>query len=163
MEMLIEATAAGLGWPAAADLCRENFELFPDSLWVWLNKAWIFRWVGDEEGYRRVVAKVLAAAPNGVSTNNQHWPIEIAALGSYPFSEEQVKQLDTMIAALEVALPGRSPDQQAAGYRAIGQMQLRLGRLNQCLAASEKFGQHTSPEPYNLFIRASCLHQLGRH
>jgi tetratricopeptide (TPR) repeat protein len=162
-ETFVQAAAASKGWPAAAEVCRKNFDRFTDSLWIWLNKAWIFRYASDDESYQRVVAKVLAAAPNLVTTNDQHLPIEIAALGSFPFSEEQVKQLDEMISALAVVLPERSTDLQAYGYRAIGQMQLRLGRLDLCLAALEKSAkQQTSPDSYNLFIRAICLHQLGR-
>ena len=35
--------AATKGWPAAAQICRAHFHRFGDSLWIWLNKAWIFR------------------------------------------------------------------------------------------------------------------------
>src|SRR5262249_30704380 len=53
--MLLVATGATKGWPAAAEVCRENFNRFPDSMWVWLHKAWVFRYVGDEEQYCLVV------------------------------------------------------------------------------------------------------------
>jgi tetratricopeptide (TPR) repeat protein len=162
-ERFITVTAAVEGWPGAAELGRKHLDTLPDSLWLWLNKAWIFRYTGDEENYRRVVAKVLALPANLISTNDQHVSIEIAALGVFPFSPEQVKQLDAMVDALERALPGRPANLKAWGYRAIGQMQLRLGRWDKCLDALEKAAPHqASPDPYALFIKALCLHQLGR-
>jgi hypothetical protein len=99
-ETYIQATAATQGWPAVAELCRTQVDRFPDSLWIWLNKAWVFRYVGDEESWGRVVESVLALPPALISTNDQHVPIEIAALGSLPFSADQVRQLDAMINAL---------------------------------------------------------------
>jgi tetratricopeptide (TPR) repeat protein len=163
LEWFVKATAATKGWSAAADMCRKNFDIFPDSLWIWLNKAWIYRYAGDEESYQRVVRKVLAVSPSIVTTNDQHCPIETAALGSFPFSAEHIGQLDAMMNALEVALPGRSTNQQEWGCRAIAHLQLRLGRLEQCLAALEKLAkQQISPASYDLFIKAICLHRLGR-
>jgi tetratricopeptide (TPR) repeat protein len=84
-------------------------------------------------------------------------------LGPFRFSPEQVKDLDSVIGSLEVVLPARAANLQAWGYRAIAQMQLRLGRYEKCLAALEKSAsQQTTPEPYNLFIKAICLHRLGQ-
>jgi tetratricopeptide (TPR) repeat protein len=162
-EWFLRATAATKDWPAAAEVCRKHFDAFPDSLWLWLNKAWIFRFAGDDESYQRVVAQVLALSSSVLATNDQHVPIEIAALGSFPFSAQQVKQLNSMVDALEVALSGRPADLQTWGYRAIGQLQLRLERFDRSLAALEKSAkQQTSPDPYNLFIKAICLHRLAR-
>src|SRR6185369_14096642 len=162
LDRFIEATAATRGWPAAAALCQKHFDSFPDSLWMWLNKAWIFRYVGDAERYQELVKRVLRL-PNLISTNDQHLPIEIAALGSFSFTPEQTKQLDSTMAALETALPGRATNQQVWGYRAIGHLQLQLGRLDKCLEALGKSSLHqTSPDPYNLFIKSICLHRLGR-
>jgi len=163
LENFIRATAATQGWPAAALLCQKQFDSFPDSLWIWQNKAWVFRFVGDEEHYHEIVEKVLSLPPTAVGTNDQHAPLEIAALGSFSFSPEQTTQLDAMMTALQTALPERGTNQQIYGYRAIGQLQLRLGRLDQCLAALEKSAlvqQH--PDAYCLFIKAMCLHRLGR-
>jgi len=162
-EMLLRATAATKGWSAAAEVCRKHFDRFPDSLWLWLNKAWIFRYAGDEESFGRVVQKALTFPAAMISTNDQHIPIEIAALGSFPFSAEQLEQLDAMINALEVALPGRPTDPQIYGYRAIGLMQFRLGRFDRCLAALDQAAsRQTNPEAYPLFIRAMCLRRFGR-
>jgi tetratricopeptide (TPR) repeat protein len=162
-ESFITASAAVGGWPAAAEVCRTNFDRFSDLLWLWLNKAWIFRYVGDESRYRQVVARVLALAPNVASTNDQHVPVEIAGLGPFPFSPEQIKQLKGRVESLEVVLPSRATNVQAWGYRAIGQLQLRLGQLQESLAALEKADlKQAAPEPYNLFIKAICLHRLGR-
>jgi len=162
-DLMVEATAAVNGWPAVADFCRQNFELFPDSPLIWLNKAWIFRYVGDEDSYRRVVEQAIALSADVTGTNDQHIPIEIAALGPFPFSAEQVKRLDLMIDDLKNALPARRAELQTWGYRAVAQMQLRLGRLDKCLEALEKSAlTQTSPDPYNLFIKAICLHRLNR-
>lgn len=153
-----------MGWPAAADVCQANFERFPESLWIWLNKAWIFRYAGRDEQYRQVVSRVLTLAPSITSTNDQHVPVEIAALGPFEFSAEQVNQLDALMKSLQVALPGRGINQQVWGYRAIGQMQLQLGRFPECLNALEKSAaKQTGLDPYNLFIKAICLHRLNRH
>src|SRR5439155_5110352 len=92
-EMLIEATAATKGWPAVAELWRKNFDRSSDSMAVWLDKAWIFRYVGDADRDRQVVTKVLALAPTLTSTNDKHVPVEIAALGPFQFSADQVNQL----------------------------------------------------------------------
>ena len=162
MEILIESTAASFGWPAAAGFCRKNFELFPDAPLIWLKKAWIFRYVGDEDSFRQVVEKALSLSANVLSTNDQHIPIEIAALGPFRLSPEQVSQLDAMMESLEVALPARPANLQTWGYRAVAQMQLQFGRFEKCLAALEKSALHqTAPESYNLFIKATCLHRLG--
>ncbi len=162
-ESFITATAAARGWSAAAEVCRANLDAFPDSPWIWLNKAWIFRHVGDEENYRKVVERVLTLPATATGTNDQHVPIETVALGTYPFTTEQTRQLDALLTALEAALPGRGTDLQVYGYRAIGHLQLRLGRLPECLAALEKSAAaQPAPDPFNLFIKAICLHRLGR-
>ena len=102
----------------------------------------------------------MAAPPN---KDDLKGPIEIAALGSFPLSAGQARQLDVKISTLEAALPGHSTNQQAWGYRALAHVQLRLGRFDQCLAVLEKAAKHqTNPESYALFIRAAGLHQLGR-
>src|SRR5439155_11354143 len=164
LEGLILATAATKGWPAAAAICKGNIERFPDSPWMWLNKAWIFRFVGDEEEYRQVVTKVLALGPSITSTNDQHVPVEIAALGPFSFSTEQVNQLDSLVQALEATLPERSTDEQWMGYRAIGHLHLRLGRLRESLAALEKSAsKRTGLDPYLLLIQAECLRRLDEH
>ena len=162
-EVFLRATAATRGWPAAAEVCRKHFDDFPDSLMTWLRKAWIFRHVGDEESYQRVVVKVLALPPSTTTTNDQHMPIEIAALGSFPFAVEQVKQLDSMMNALETALPTYPTNQQIWGYRAMAQMQLRLGRFDKCLVELDRSkAKLTDPDPYALFIKAQCLYRFGR-
>ena len=144
-------------------MCQKQFDSFPDSLWIWLNKAWIFRYVGDEEHYQEVVERVLKLPAAVASTNDQHVPIEIAALGAFPFSPEQTRQLDAMMTTLEAALPGRATNEQVWGYRAIGHRQLQLGRLDKCLAALEKSAsRQVTPDPYTLFIKAICLHHLNR-
>jgi serine/threonine protein kinase len=161
-ELMVAATAAANGWPAAAELCRRDFDRFSDSLGTWLNKAWIFRYVGDDESYQRVVVKILTVAPNVLTTNDQHVPIEIAALGSSPFSAGQIGHLDAMISELEAALSGRPVDLQSYGNLAIGLMQLRLGRFTKCLEALEKSPDLAGPNPYKLFIQTICLHRMGR-
>jgi serine/threonine protein kinase/tetratricopeptide (TPR) repeat protein len=160
MELLIEATAASLGWPAAADLCRQHFDHCPGSLWIWLIKAWVFRYARDEENYRRVVGRVLVMDP--ILPHEQHGPIEIAALGGCEFSAEQVQKLDSMMRALEGALPERTADLQSYGRLAIALMNLRLGRLEKCLAALEQCPDPAGPNPYKLFIQTMCLHHMGR-
>jgi len=163
-EAFLMGTAAARGWTAAAEVCRRNFDAFPDSPWIWLNKAWIFRYVGDEERYQEVVKRVLSLPSAAVSTNEQHIPIEIAALGSFPFTPDQTERLDTMITNLEAALRSREANSQSSwGYRAIGHLQLRLGRPEQCLdALEEAAAAQTAPDPFYLFIKALCLHRLGR-
>jgi tetratricopeptide (TPR) repeat protein len=161
--MFVEATAATKDWRAVAEIWRKNFDRSSDSLGLWLNKAWIFRYVGNEEQYRQVVTKVLALASSVTSVNGQHMAIEIAALGPVHFSAEQVNQIDSLIKDLEVALPRCASNQQTRAYRAIGQMQLQLGRFHKCLEALEKSAlKQTSLDPYTLFIKAVCLHQLGQ-
>ena len=41
-------------------------------MYRWLVRAWVFRYTGDEEGYRQRVTKVLALAPGITNTNDQH-------------------------------------------------------------------------------------------
>jgi len=160
-EALVAATAALDGWRAAADVCRANMDRFPDAPLLWLNKAWIFRYVGEEEGYQQVVATVLALASQ-FAAKDQHVPIEIAAMGPCRFSAEQGQQLDSLMRALYIALPSRLTDQQTCGYRALGQMHLRLGQFEESLAALEKSeAKSPGPDPFNFFIRALCEHRLG--
>jgi tetratricopeptide (TPR) repeat protein len=160
-EALVAATAALDGWRAAADVCRANMDRFPDAPLLWLNKAWIFRYVGEEESYQQVVATVLTLASQ-FAANDQHVPIEIAAMGPCRFSAEQAQQLDSLMRALYIALPSRLTDQQTCGYRALGQMHLRLGQFEESLAALEKSeAKSPGPDPFNFFIRALCEHRLG--
>jgi tetratricopeptide (TPR) repeat protein len=162
-ESLLKATAAARGWPAAAEVCRRNFEAFPESLWIWLNKAWIFRYAADEESYHEVVKRVLSL-PAALSTNEQHLPIEIAALGEFPLTRPQIERLDAMMAQLDDALRKREVNLQASwNYRAMAHLQLRLGRLDECLATLKKSADsQPTPVPFNLFIKALCLQRLGR-
>ena len=163
MENFIKATAATKGWLAAAALWKRNLDAFPDSLVLWLKKAWIFRYVGDEESYRAVVKRVLSMPASLASANVQHVPIEIAALGEFPFTPEETGLLDAMMAELQRALPGRATDQKIWGYRSIGHLQLQLGRLDQCLASLEKSASHANvADPSQRFIKAICLHRMGR-
>ena len=88
--------------------------------------------------------------------------MEIAALGSFPFTAEQVHELDSMMNALEVALPGRATNLQSYGNLAIGLTQFRLGRFTRCFAALEQSPDLAGPNPYKLFIQTMCLHRMGR-
>jgi len=162
-EALLTATAASRGWSAAADIYRNRVDFAPDSLWFWLNKAWVFRYVGDDQSYQKVVTRVLELPPTVITEFFQHVPVEIAGLGHFQFSDAQLKQVEASIDRLKIDLPGRSQDLQAWGYRAIGQVHLRLGRLNECLDMLEESARHQKgPDSYTLFLRAICLHRLGR-
>jgi hypothetical protein len=91
------------------------------------------------------------------------WGCEIAALGSLPFSADRVRQLNAMMQAWASALPGRSTNQMAWGYRAFGHMQLRLERFEQALAALETSASYQAPpDASTRFLQAACLHRLGR-
>jgi tetratricopeptide (TPR) repeat protein len=130
---------------------------------VWLNKAWIFRYVGDEEQYRQVVTKVLALAPTAKRLEDQRNIIEIAALGPFVFSAVQVAELDSFMKAAQAALATASTNEQTWGYRAIGQLQLRLGRVPECLDALQKSAltERRFDRAHNLMVRALCLKRLG--
>src|SRR5206468_7074465 len=124
------------------------------------NKAWVFRYVGDEQQYRQVVTNVLALAKR--TNTRDHAPLEIAALGTFDFSSEQLAQLQALTKLLESGLPQRPADQQGWGYRAIAQFQFRRQNYNESLAALENsISKHANPDSYTLFIKAACLHRLG--
>jgi eukaryotic-like serine/threonine-protein kinase len=161
-DMFTGVTAAVKGWPAVAAFCRNSMDQYGDSTWVWLNKAWIFRYVGDEKSYQSVVANVLAREPRFASLDDRRLMIEIASLGAVTFSAEQLKQLDALVHGLQTDLPKGTSDQQAWGYRSIGQLQLRLGHPQAGLDALEKSTPiQAGADPYGLLIKSACLHRLG--
>ena len=160
---LIEATAATKGWPAVAEILRRNFDRSSDSLSLWLNKACVFRYVGDEDRYRQVVTNVLALAPTAKSLDDQRLIVEIAGLGPFEPAAERVKQLDLLMEALHFASRRGTTNQQVWSSRAIACLQLRLGRLRECLTSLENSAaQETRSERgLSLMTKALCLHRSG--
>lgn len=158
-ERFLIALGATKGWRVAGEICRKSFDRFQNSLQCWATKAWIFRFLGDEENYRRVVLAVLDI-PTGETPIKEHYlPIEIAALGSVLFSPAQIAHLDSRIDALRGALPELGENLSESAYRAIALMQLRLGRTPQCLEALSKIPEKAEePDPFTLFIKAAALH-----
>ena len=160
-ERFIAATAGSKGWEAAAKLCAFHFDSFADSPSVWLSKARIFRFVRDEEQYQRLAHKVLGLPATSLDVNNQHVPLEIAALGHAEFSQPELEQIKATIATLETVLPARAEGLQIRGYRAIAHMHLNQHRSAEALAALEKsLAKQKDPDPYTLFLKAIGLQQL---
>ena len=162
-ELLLRSTAALEGWSAAADLCRRNFDQFPDSLWVWLRKAWIFRYVGDEEKHQEIARRVLGLPTTLANKNEEYIPIDIVGLGSFDFSSIQRAEIQKRSEALESTLPNRPRNIQQWSYRAIAQFQLRTRQFQRCLANLEKsISAQSDPDAYTLFLKAICLKHINR-
>jgi eukaryotic-like serine/threonine-protein kinase len=163
-DLLTRITAELKGWPAVAELYRESMDQYADSKWVWLNKAWVFRYVRDEVSYQSVVANVLAMEPRFTSLEDRRLMIEVASLGPVSLSAEQLRQLEALMQGLQLDLPKGTADQQAWGYRSIGQLQFQLGHPREGLEALEKSAPNQAGvDPYGLLIKSACLHRLGQN
>ncbi|HAB19514.1 MAG TPA: tetratricopeptide repeat protein [Verrucomicrobiota bacterium] len=163
---LLRATAALEGWPAAADLCEAQFDVFPDSLLTWLNKARVFRYVGRDDKYREVVSRALALPHTSNATIEQHLPIEIAGLAPIELTaltQAQQADIEARLHDLEAALPDRSAELRQTGHRAIGQYHLRTGDPARGLASLERSeSAQSKPDAYTLYLKALCLKRLKR-
>ena len=162
-ERYIAAVGASSDWNTVVEICRTRFDLFPESYWLWLNKAWIFRFAGDDEQYRRLAKQVLALPTAQLSTNDLHLPLEIASLGPIDFTPQEIADIDARIKHVELIRPNRGPNEQLWSDRAIAQMQLRLHRPEKALAAIEQALRQSPSDAYALYLKAASLHHLGRH
>src|SRR5206468_10350596 len=118
---------------AVAEILRRNFDRSSDSLSLWLNKACVFRYVGDEDRYRQVVTNVLALAPTAKSLDDQRLIFEIAGLGPFEPAAERVKQLGLLMESLHFASRRGTTNQQVWSSLAFSCLQLRLVRLRDSL------------------------------
>src|SRR5262249_28483843 len=144
-EFYFEAMAATKGWRAVAELWRKDVDRSPDSLSQCLRKASVFRYLEDTNAYRQVVTLLVALAPSARNFDDQRMLVHILGLGPFDFAEDEVKQLDTLVRAVETALPTGSTDQQESARCAIGQLQLRLGRLQKSIKALDLPVSHEDP------------------
>jgi tetratricopeptide (TPR) repeat protein len=157
----LRVTAGAQGWPAAAEFCRRHLDCAPESGFSWLLKAWVFRSVGDETNYAATVRQVLARSRQ-FPDRDQHVPIEVAALGPWPFSPAELEQVSREMTALQDRLPTRDGDLRFWGNRALAHMQFRLQQFSDALDTLATIEDRVGKDPYALFIRAACLHSLGK-
>ena len=158
-ETLLIATAATVGWTAAAEILRRNFESAPDSPYLWLVKAWLFRFVRDEDSYQEVVRRVLPLA-SGLGPNDLHIPIEIAALGGS--APQHRDELEKVAGDLEIRLQSRGTNQPPWGWRALGHFRLRQNQYHSALEALKNAEiSQGSPDLYTMFLKAACHFHLG--
>jgi len=158
---LVGTTAATRGWTAAGELVSDHLDQWTDLPELWLHKAWVSRCAGDDETYRKIVHRVLSLPATAISADNQHVPVEIAAMGPVDLSAAQLEQLDALMKRLGEELPSQPEEQQAWGYRATGQMLLRLGRLRESLDALERsLARQANLDAWTFFLKAMCLHRL---
>ena len=164
-EALVAATSALDGWPAAADVCRTNFECFAGDLSVWRTKASVFLYVGDTNTYQRTLTRALARPAAVTNTGEAKENLEIASLGPCALTLDQAVQCEAAVQLIESALPGTPTNQQSGLHRAAGAMQLRLGRLPQSLAhfdAALTELRSGSERARVLVLQGICFHRLGR-
>jgi eukaryotic-like serine/threonine-protein kinase len=157
----LRVIAGAEGWHAAADFCRRNIDFAPESASDWLQKAWVFRSVGDEADYAAVVRKGLALSRQ-ISDRDQHILVEIAALGPVDFSIAERDAITNQINGVEQRLSKRSANTRFRGSRALAQMQFRLEKFSDALSTLARVESQVEKDPYALFIKASCLHRLGQ-
>jgi len=160
---LWRASAAVKGWPAAAAVCRTFLEQNPESWSSCLIKAWIFRFTGDDESYQQVVERVWAMPANLMRSGGEHFPLEIAAMNPGRFSAAQWERIEDSMGLLQARLPKLPADQRIWSQRALGQLYLLRGRLEEGLKALEEASpEGAAPDAFTLFLKAIGLHRLGR-
>jgi eukaryotic-like serine/threonine-protein kinase len=164
-ETSILATAAMKGWPAAAEICRKQFDQFTDSLAIWRTKATVLLYSGDTEKYQQAVAGVIALAATAKSRKDQTEILNVALLGTTEFSPEHVRQFEALVESLEHNSDTTMEQGKNAALRAIGGILFRLGRLTNSLEHLDQAAQKY-PADLNrarvLIFKTLCLHRLGR-
>jgi tetratricopeptide (TPR) repeat protein len=126
--------------------------------------ACVFRYSGDDDGYRQVVERALSLAPKAQSQDDLRRIIAIAALGPGEFPAHQVRQLDALLQTLQKRLPDAIPYRQVRGHNAVGLLQFRLGRFEESLAALARVGDQAPEEDraVTFMVKAMTLQRLGR-
>jgi tetratricopeptide (TPR) repeat protein len=162
--VLTLAESAIKGWPAAAELCRAQFENFTDSPNVWRWKAVVFSYVGDHEWYSKAASRAIALIPVATNWDDQMHIVQAAARGRSVFSQEQLKQCEDLIDAIDKALPTVTRSQKRQGLRSIAALELKLGRPDAALQHVNEAWEYHSTETDSastLFLKSLCLHAVG--
>jgi tetratricopeptide (TPR) repeat protein len=165
LNWFVRATAATQGWPAAVKIYREYGDRFTESVSQARARATVLLYAGDSDAYRHVVAKVLTSASSTNALNEQEDILNIALLGAPAFSPEQVNHCEALVGTFERGLESSTEQQQDSGHRALGGILFRLGRLTSSLEhleIAEKKYPSGSLRARVLFLKALCLHRLGR-
>ena len=165
-ELYLKALAATEGWSAAADFCRTNSAPVNDGVHAWLAKARIHLYAGDVDAYKLAVAAPLTNAAFAKNAVDAKTLLEIASLAPFQLQREQIDSLERALTIVEKSLSGATANHRSEANRALGAMQLRLGRLPQSLAHLDSALTNSMTDldrAQTLHFKAICLHHLGSH
>ena len=160
----IQATAATKGWPAAAQLYRKRVAQMTNDVAGWRTLGSLLLYGGETEGYGEVVARAFALAPTLARWEDQLNLLNIASLGTNALSSEQLTRCEGLIQSVEQALATATESNQGWIHRALGGIQLRLGRLNNSLThlnqAADKYPSGLDRARV-LILKTICLYRLS--
>jgi len=164
--LLIESTAAAKGWPAAAELCRRQFDEFSGSPQAWRIKATVLLYAGDREGYRDATTRALRLVTTRTNLDDGRTILTTALLHPTAWSAEDRGKIEALADVLRQGL--RAPGADTNGYvrRTLVAAELRFGNPKEALAHLEKATPlipSRSERGRVATLKALCLQALGRN
>jgi tetratricopeptide (TPR) repeat protein len=130
LEDLVEATAAGSGWPAAAAICRQHFNALALEPKAWRSKAITLLYTGDTEASGKAARTAVSLADTASNWEDLVAILETAGAALTTFSPEETNLLAK---AIEKALGMLTREREERTRVAIAAVLLRLGRFEDCI------------------------------
>lgn len=164
LESFVTATAATRGWPAAAKLYQSPLFQMSSNASALRNGSSVLLYASEVTGYRQLVRKTISLALATTNIDEQRRFAEVASLGAFSGSPDELSQMRTLLRSLEGGLNAGSTNRTAL-RRTIGALQLRLGNMENSLvlldAASKSLrtGFEGARVPA---VKAIALQRLGR-
>jgi tetratricopeptide (TPR) repeat protein len=165
IELLVADVVIRDGWPAAGEFCRSHFDSFADQPLEWRAKAVLFAYAGDNDWYRKAAGRAIDLAPQLTSWEEQLAVLNAATRMPFEFSASERDSCAALVRKVEGAMSHVTAREQLRGRRAIGAMQLRLGRASEGLSQLETVLRTSQPPLHReitLLFKSLCLARLGQ-